>query len=337
MARRTLRYRLLGALTLLVPVLLLTHLLVAAAPPPAFADPAFQTTWNQGEARSPNFWGNAVSLGLMEPYNDASRLVQYFDKGRMEKQADGSITAGLLATELLTGKLQLGDAKFASRPLAAIPIAGDPDNPGPTYAEIGANAMLLMMTASTPGAAVTRQVSGTGQVGSTSVGGSDPQAQVGGYDQVTQHNVVAGFGAYREKVGVGTIGYAITEPFWVQVKVGGMAKEVLVQGYERRVLTYTPGNSAGNQVEMGNIGQHYFKWRTTPVPATAIATVPTSMPAASTVATTVPTPGMVSGTVALPTNPSGTPYPTAKPGVTHKPGAICKAGTNGTVVVCTPT
>jgi hypothetical protein len=34
-----------------------------------------------------------------------------------------------------------------------------------------------------------------------------------------------------------------------------------VQLYERRVLTYTPGNSAAFEVEMGNVGQHYFEWR----------------------------------------------------------------------------
>jgi WD40 repeat protein len=36
---------------------------------------------------------------------------------------------------------------------------------------------------------------------------------------------------------------------------------VLVQLFERRVLTYTPANSAEFKVEMGNVGQHYFQWR----------------------------------------------------------------------------
>jgi Tol biopolymer transport system component len=45
-------------------------------------------------------------------------------------------------------------------------------------------------------------------------------------------------------------------------------KDVLVQLFERRVLTYTPSNPAGFQVEMGNVGQHYYRWRymLTPVP-----------------------------------------------------------------------
>jgi hypothetical protein len=36
--------------------------------------------------------------------------------------------------------------------------------------------------------------------------------------------------------------------------VGGVTKPVLVQLFERRVLTYTPGNPAGFEVEMGNVG-----------------------------------------------------------------------------------
>ena len=36
---------------------------------------------------------------------------------------------------------------------------------------------------------------------------------------------------------------------------------VLVQPFERRVLTYTPSNAAGWHVEMGNVGRHYYSWR----------------------------------------------------------------------------
>jgi DNA-binding beta-propeller fold protein YncE len=34
-----------------------------------------------------------------------------------------------------------------------------------------------------------------------------------------------------------------------------------MQCFERRCLTYTPDNSAGWQVEAGNVGQHYYAWR----------------------------------------------------------------------------
>ena len=56
-------------------------------------------------------------------------------------------------------------------------------------------------------------------------------------------------------------GYPITEPYWIRARVGGVEKDVMVQIFERRVLTFTPSNSDQFQVEMGNVGQHYFQWR----------------------------------------------------------------------------
>jgi hypothetical protein len=60
---------------------------------------------------------------------------------------------------------------------------------------------------------------------------------------------------------VSTVGLPITEAYWVRAKVAGVEQDVLVQLYERRVLTYTPANPTAFQVEMGNVGQHYYRWR----------------------------------------------------------------------------
>ena len=43
--------------------------------------------------------------------------------------------------------------------------------------------------------------------------------------------------------------------------VGGVSKLVLVQVFERRVLTYTPDNPDGWKVEAGNVGLQYYEWR----------------------------------------------------------------------------
>jgi thermitase len=56
-------------------------------------------------------------------------------------------------------------------------------------------------------------------------------------------------------------GYPVTEAYWAQVKVRGQVRDVLVQCFERRCLTYTPSNDPGWEVEMGNVGQHYYNWR----------------------------------------------------------------------------
>jgi DNA-binding beta-propeller fold protein YncE len=64
-------------------------------------------------------------------------------------------------------------------------------------------------------------------------------------------------------------GYPLTEAYWATVKIAGTARNVLVQCFERRCLTYTPGNPDGWQVEAGNVGQHYYHWRYVQVPAEA--------------------------------------------------------------------
>jgi hypothetical protein len=57
------------------------------------------------------------------------------------------------------------------------------------------------------------------------------------------------------------VGYPISEAYWTRVRVGGQTKDVLVQCFERRCLTYTPDNPSGWKVEMANVGQHYHRWR----------------------------------------------------------------------------
>jgi thermitase len=56
-------------------------------------------------------------------------------------------------------------------------------------------------------------------------------------------------------------GLPITDAYWAEVKVGGQVKDVLIQAFERRILTYTPSNPRAYRLEMGNVGQHYYRWR----------------------------------------------------------------------------
>jgi hypothetical protein len=240
-----------------------------------FASPAFQQQWQQGEAITANFWGPLATAhnGQQESYKESpsgQRLVQYFDKGRMEL-AGASVTNGLLATELVTGRVQMGDNTFESRPPPAIPIAGDPDNPGPTYAALASNAKALFDAApARTGSATQSVVSATGDIsaGTTS---ADSAASFTVYDATTKHNVPKAFSDYRARAGLPTIGYALSEPFFATVKIAGVQRQVLVQVFERRVLTYTATNPAAFQVEMGNVGNHYYQWRygSSSVPAPA--------------------------------------------------------------------
>jgi hypothetical protein len=233
----------------------------------SFADPAFQTQWQQGEAIAVNFWGPLAGAGpgQQEPYVEApggQRLVQYFDKGRMEL-TNGTVTNGLLATEIVKGQIQVGNNAFQPKPSPAIPIAGDPDNPSPTYAQLGTSAAsLLAPTPTKPGTFVTVMIDATGAaMDGGGFAGISMTPPIGAYDGTTQHNVLGVFSDYRNKVGLAAIGLAISEPFRANVKVAGQQRTVLVQVFERRVLTYTSGNPDPFKVEMGNIGQHYYQWR----------------------------------------------------------------------------
>ena len=73
---------------------------------------------------------------LQEDYAESpggERLVQYFDKARMEITKPDAVddglwyvSNGLLVIELVTGRMQMGDASFVDLTPAEIPVAGDP-------------------------------------------------------------------------------------------------------------------------------------------------------------------------------------------------------------------
>src|SRR6185437_7901989 len=85
-----------------------------------------------------------------EPYAESpggKRLVEYFDKGRMEINDPGAdpssewyVTSGLLTTELVTGRMQVGANTFQKMEPAQLPVTGDLDNADPAtplYADFG--------------------------------------------------------------------------------------------------------------------------------------------------------------------------------------------------------
>src|SRR4051794_15369142 len=90
----------------------------AATHADSFADPAFQSTWERtdkpvadGTVKRSFYWGPAPGVTQSEPYAEGvggKRLVQYFDKSRMEindPNADHNspfyVTNGLLTVELV--------------------------------------------------------------------------------------------------------------------------------------------------------------------------------------------------------------------------------------------
>jgi hypothetical protein len=266
---------------------------VARAGQLQFGDAAFVTLWTRtdalvtlGKASRSYLWGPApLTEAFYEPYNNkyGKRLVQYFDKTRMEiNDPNGNrlgqyfVSNGLLVKEMMTGQLQLGDNLFQKLQPANIPVAGDADDTlGPTYKNLNeATSESYDLSGSTV----------VGVINRDGLGGFDPQMEkysivYAHYDETTHHNIASPFWDYLNLygpvvVGDGNIvagrlfdpifyatGLPITDAYWAEVKVGGQVKDVLIQAFERRILTYTPSNPHAYKVEMGNVGQHYYHWR----------------------------------------------------------------------------
>lgn len=251
-----------------------------------------QRTWN---------WGPDAFAVTTEPYKntqEGSRLVVYFDKTRMEitnpygnQSATWYVTNGLLVTEMITGKVQTGDSSFLQRAPAQISVAGDPnDTTGPVYATFTS---LLTAPPLPDGSIITQTLSRDGTVGA-----NPDLAQYGVTDVAlvpeTQHRIASVFRDFLSSSGTVYLGgkdvtaqlynpefyetgYPITEPYWARVKVAGTVKDVLIQCFQRRCLTYTPSNSDGWKVEMGNEGLHYYQWRYGKLPVGPAAEDPTKL------------------------------------------------------------
>lgn len=250
-------------LLLCVALLLGSHLPVGVAAAQTFADPRFASVWNADEDKVPNFWGplSLASDGIREPYNGGTRLVQYFDKGRMEV-TDGRVTFGLLATQMVTGEIQQGDQSFRYAPPSLVTIAGDAGGRGPTYRTIYENrSPLLSPRDPKPGQEIGFLFdNGNRLIVSPAPASPGGPLANGAYDDTTRHNVLAAFADYRARAGVDAIGLAISEPFAAYFTVGGVERAIAVQIFERRVLTYTEGNPPEFRVEMGNIGRQFLAW-----------------------------------------------------------------------------
>jgi hypothetical protein len=255
----------------------------------AFASPLFESLWLQtdgpvaaGIEQRSWLWGPGPGSTKTEPFMSGdrrNRIVQYFDKARMEVneavtdvRSPWRVTTGLLVSEMVEGRAQTGDNRFA--PLAPAPqsVAGDPGVPqNPRYVDF---------KPAIAGKAPDR----SGQPVTAGLPGHMPPAmppatnvRVGLFVPETSRNIPdvlldyltsierkysASSPAGAEPVSwVYLMGFPITEAYWFDLRIDGKTYPALVQLYQRRVLTYVPALSEGWRVQMGNVGQHYFDWR----------------------------------------------------------------------------
>jgi hypothetical protein len=338
MKKRDLSRSIVG-LALLLP-LLLANLVPAPVAAAAFIDQAVEAYWSRADlpvagrmTQRSWMWGPEPFAAVLETYAEGwleepvkqafkpeqasqKRLVQYFDKSRMEltnpsTKNRGGITNGLLVVEMVSGRVQLGNSRHAAGySPAEIAVAGDPAgvNPNaPTYASFRGVATLdgvANRAANRVGQGVSATLGRNGQVGEN--GSLAGAATIAHFDENFGHNIPNVFwefmnqtgpvfiverhktgdkanqpvvkpegglaGAVQEETVVNWIeamGFPISEPYWASVRVGGQDRTVLIQAFQRRVLTYTPSNDPAFQVEMGNVGRHYHEWRYAPMPLNA--------------------------------------------------------------------
>ena len=273
---------------------LVVGLVAATRPSQATAElDAFQRTWMRTDRPVAEsvvnrtwMWGpQDTGVEKTESYAEApdgERTVLYFDKSRMEindptadPNASWYVTNGLLPIELMTGRQQNGLNLFEQRGPAKVTAIGDP-NQFPTYAD-------LLPLYQSPGAV------NPGDLGKPATGFLNPGGAITGFNDFANdpatilvrgennHGVAKAFVDFMNQQGLVAsgdgyvnaqvydplfvFGLPITGAYWVKAKVGGVERPILFQVFERRVLTYNPANEPAFRVEMGNVGQHYYKWR----------------------------------------------------------------------------
>jgi hypothetical protein len=265
-----------------------------------YPNPATNALWQRqdepvqkGVAKRSWTWGPRPFSTLREPLEGlpgGSRIVQYYDKSRMEvndpdadPKAPWFVTNGLLTVEMVAGRVQVGLDKWEPRAPSYVPVAGDADASNgyiaPSYASFRGVASYEKNNNKVPnavGKVVDKSIDAGG--GINPIPSDLPQVRLAAYDAEGRHNIAAPFWEYLNRKGpvlengryverpilgdwVFVMGRPITEPYWTQVRVGDDAYWVLVQLFERRVLTYNFKNAPEWQVEMGNVGLHYYLWR----------------------------------------------------------------------------
>lgn len=249
-------------------VLIVSTLPVRSSPPSAFADPAFSRYYARSSgAEQQLLWGGGPLVSLVEPFTGSPgnrRLVQYFERGRMEI-ADrevsrvNTISQGLLVRELATGSVQIGFDEFVQDEPAAIALFGS-DDATLTYADF--SDAVTLQPGDRSGKVIDEWIAPGGEISHAT-----PPVEIvaGTYEPVTGHNIpdVTASWIRTDPFGIDAataLGLPISEPYWATSGKGD-AGVSLVQLFERRVIVYTPDLPMGERFTLTSAGRHYFRWR----------------------------------------------------------------------------
>ncbi len=219
------------------------------------------------------------SAGLAPPGVGAS---QYYDKARMElyEGADGGassarVESGTLASELLSGMATLSDGESRNLGASTANVAGDQG-----ASDVVSYALLSGLREQEP-----FEQDEVIQTRLLPDGGRELDSELVQHAvtalhhiECTDHRIASVFWEFMTSSGpvwdgsmyaievifhdpLDHTGDPLTEAYWINAVVDGIAQDVLVQCFEDRCMTYTPRNPDGWKVESNNAGSHYIEWR----------------------------------------------------------------------------
>ncbi|HET9494329.1 MAG TPA: cellulase family glycosylhydrolase, partial [Chloroflexia bacterium] len=262
-----------------------------AEAPAAFASPLFEGLWARtdgpvasGAAQRSWLWGPSPGATRTEQFASGGRrerLVQYFDKARMEvnaavtdERSPWRVTTGLLVSEMVEGRAQVGDNRYRTLAPAQQTVAGDPGvAQNPRYVDfedvVGGeqpDRTGLPITTGLPGHRPLANKAPAGVIAAKYI--PETARNIPGvlweYLNGIEREYAAGAPDGAEPLSwVYLMGYPITEAYWFDLRIGGKTYPALIQLYQRRVLTYVPAFTEVWRVQMGNVGQDYYQWRYT--------------------------------------------------------------------------
>lgn len=248
-----------------------------------FANDAFARAYAAG-GLGQALWGTPGKV-LNETYlaiKGGQRQVQYFDKGRMEltypENQPGFVGDGKLVVEMVSGRMQVSDTVFWQYDGAEMPVTGGTtfaSNPGaPSYRAMQS---LTGSNASRVGKPVTAVLASPEDEGFllgiyflTTDNALGTLAKNAAYIPETAHNIPDVFWSYLNQKNADGLpafnweslfGLPITDSYWAKVRDGSQVYDILVQMFERRTLLYNPAAPVGQQVQSGNVGRDYYRWR----------------------------------------------------------------------------
>lgn len=254
-------------------VLVVSTLPVRSSQPSAFADPAFSRYYSRSSGTEQQLlWGGGPLVSLVEPFTGAPgnrRLVQYFERGRMEiadssaSTTTGSISQGLLVREMATGYVQLGYDEFVQgepAPIALFGSAADTGDAALTYADF--KDAVAIEAGDRTGELLDDWISPGGEISEET-----PPVDIlaGSYEPVTGYTVPDVTASWLKTNPFGiepgdALGLPISEPYWV-LSGKGDAGTSLIQLFERRVVVYTPDLPLAERFSLTSAGRHYYRWR----------------------------------------------------------------------------